>query len=149
MSIRVYSEDVDWFGIVYYANYLKYMERGRTEYLRHFGLDQEQLLHDGFIFPARKVEVEYLRSARFNDALLAHTEVVEFGRASMVFKQSVEEDKRDQNTRNIEPVKKATTLNKNATPIIYCTSYIKVACVNRDFKPCAIPEHLMEAIRCD
>ncbi|KGJ02600.1 tol-pal system-associated acyl-CoA thioesterase [Paracoccus sphaerophysae] len=68
--IRVYYEDTDLGQVVYYANYLKFIERGRSEWLRELGIDQQRLIRDeGLAFVVRRVEADYLRPARFDDAL--------------------------------------------------------------------------------
>ncbi|MEM8958456.1 MAG: tol-pal system-associated acyl-CoA thioesterase [Pseudomonadota bacterium] len=71
---RVYYEDTDLAGIVYYANYLRYIERARTEYVRGFGIDQTALRdEDGIVFAVRRVEADYLAPARFDDKLVITT----------------------------------------------------------------------------
>ncbi|MEW6647407.1 MAG: tol-pal system-associated acyl-CoA thioesterase [Pseudomonadota bacterium] len=88
--VRVYYEDTDSGGVVYYANYLKFMERARTEWLRSLGFEQDALIRDaGIIFAVRSVEADYLRPARFNDALAVTAEVVHNGGASITFRQEV------------------------------------------------------------
>lgn len=88
--IRVYYEDTDSGGVVYYANYLKFMERARTEWLRRLGVEQDRLLaEEGILFAVRSVEVEYLSPARFNDLLEVSARAVECRGASMVFAQQV------------------------------------------------------------
>ena len=68
--IRVYYEDTDLGQVVYYANYLKFIERGRSEWLRELGIDQQRLIRDeGLAFVVRRVEADYLRPARFDDTL--------------------------------------------------------------------------------
>lgn len=68
--IRVYYEDTDLGQVVYYANYLKFIERGRSEWLRELGIDQQRLVRDeGLAFVVRRVEADYLRPARFDDTL--------------------------------------------------------------------------------
>ena len=86
----MYYEDTDAGGVVYYANYLKFMERARTEWLRTLGFEQDQLLRsEGLIFAVRKVSLEYLKPARFNDLLSVSVRIVEQGAASIDFDQSV------------------------------------------------------------
>lgn len=88
--VRVYYEDTDAGGVVYYANYLKFMERARTEWLRTLGFEQDALMRDpGVLFAVRRVEVDYLRPARFNDALTVVARMVERGRASLTFEQEI------------------------------------------------------------
>lgn len=67
--IRIYYEDTDLAGIVYYANYLKFIERARSEWLRALGVDQGALQRLGFVFAVRRVEADYLSPARFDDLL--------------------------------------------------------------------------------
>lgn len=88
--VRVYYEDTDAGGVVYYANYLKFMERARTEWLRELGFEQDELMREpGVLFAVRRVEVDYLKPARFNDALTVVARVAERGRASLTFDQEI------------------------------------------------------------
>ena len=74
--LRVYYEDTDLAGIVYYANYLKFIERGRSEWLRALGIDQARLrAESGHVFAVRRVEADYLRPARFDDLIEHYLEV--------------------------------------------------------------------------
>jgi acyl-CoA thioester hydrolase len=77
-------------GIVYYANYLKYLERARTEFLREKGFEQDELIGEqGVAFAVRSIQVDYLKPAKFNDELLVTTEVAEVKRASLIFHQTI------------------------------------------------------------
>lgn len=88
--VRIYYEDTDHGGVVYNANYLKYMERARTEMLRVKGIDQAKLAKDaGILFAVRKITVEYLSPARFNDELVVTVEPEQKNRLSMSFRQNV------------------------------------------------------------
>lgn len=88
--MRVYWEDTDGGGIVYYANYLKFMERARTEWLRSFGLDQSRLLaQQGLIFTIVEVNIEYRRPARLDDELRVSCAAEALGRASFAFRQEI------------------------------------------------------------
>lgn len=70
LSMRVYYEDTDSVGLVYHANYLKFMERARTEWLRSVGIEQDVLAREeGIVFAVRSVELDYLKPAKFNDLL--------------------------------------------------------------------------------
>ena len=95
MQIRVYYEDTDFSGIVYHANYLRFMERGRTNYLRLLGADQRQLFNEaqneapGFVFVVRSMQIEFLKSARMDDVLDIITRPVEVKGASIVLAQEV------------------------------------------------------------
>jgi len=88
--VRVYYEDTDAGGVVYYANYLKFMERARTEYLRHFGLEQDVLREEyGILFVVAGVEVDYRRPARFNDQLQVGAFLETLGRSRVTFSQPI------------------------------------------------------------
>lgn len=90
MSIRVYYEDTDLAGIVYYANYLKFIERARTEWVRSLGVDQTALKRDeGVVFAVRRVEADYLHPARFDDELVVETATVQVTGARIVLQQDV------------------------------------------------------------
>lgn len=89
-SIRVYYEDTDLAGIVYYANYLKFIERARTEWVASLGIDQMALkANDGIVFAVRRVEADYLRPARFGDDLLVETTLQAIGGARLVLDQGI------------------------------------------------------------
>ncbi|MBC7142403.1 MAG: tol-pal system-associated acyl-CoA thioesterase [Rhodobacteraceae bacterium] len=88
--LRVYYEDTDLAGIVYYANYLKFIERARTEWVRGLGVDQARLkAEEGIVFAVRRVEADYLRPARFDDELVVETGVEAFTGARIVLEQVV------------------------------------------------------------
>ena len=88
--VRVYYEDTDLAGIVYYANYLKFIERARTEWVTSLGIDQMDLraVH-GIVFAVRRVEADYLRPARFGDELVVETVLTTIGGARLVLEQVV------------------------------------------------------------
>ncbi len=87
-ACRVYYEDTDLAGIVYYANYLKFIERARTEWVRALGIDQRLLKAEaGMVFAVRRVEADYLAPARFDDLLDVMTEVVAVTPARRVGRQ--------------------------------------------------------------
>jgi acyl-CoA thioester hydrolase len=88
--IRVYWEDTDAGGIVYYANYLKFMERARTEWLRAIGLEQRPLQQEqSLIFVIVDTQVEFKRPARYGDALIVTARLAEHSRATLSFTQEV------------------------------------------------------------
>lgn len=90
LSVRVYYEDTDLAGIVYYANYLKFIERGRSEFVRDLGINQTALKADqGIVFAVRRVEADYLSPARFDELLTVTTRLDTLGGASMVMEQAV------------------------------------------------------------
>lgn len=88
-DIRVYYEDTDLAGIVYYANYLKFIERGRSEWVRTLGVDQSELKASGFVFVVRKLAAEYLKSAVYDDMLQVRTTPKKMGSASFELRQEV------------------------------------------------------------
>ena len=88
--VRVYYEDTDTGGVVYYANYLKFMERARTEWLRALGFEQDDLIkNEKMIFAVRSVQVDYLRPALFNQELEVTAAIASAGKASVVFDQEI------------------------------------------------------------
>ena len=88
ISIRIYWEDTDAGGVVYYANYLKFFERARTEWLRALGVEQQALRESsGAIFVVADAQVKYLVPAKLDDMLVVTVKVVEIGRASMLLEQ--------------------------------------------------------------
>ena len=87
---RVYYEDTDLAGIVYYANYLKFIERARSEWVRSIGLDQNVLRNDhDIVFAVRKVEADYLKSAKFDDLLTINTKLQDKTRVRLKFCQQI------------------------------------------------------------
>jgi acyl-CoA thioester hydrolase len=122
--VRVYWEDTDAGGVVYYANYLKFLERARTEWLSHLGLEQDELARDaGVVFVVRRVEADYLAPARFNDRLMVRCEMADLGNASLSMDQQV--------LRGDEVLLKAR---------------VKVACVDRgNFRPVRMPTFVRQA----
>lgn len=125
--VRVYYEDTDIAGVVFYANYLKYYERGRTEMVRAWGLDQRVLIEQGLAFAVAHINADYIKPARFNDALEVVSEVVRVGRASIVFDQFI---------------------RHAGTDIIVNKALVKVACVTvKDMKPAPLPEELLKELQ--
>ncbi len=89
-TVRVYYEDTDMGGVVFYANYLKFMERGRTEWLRAVGINQSDLVaQEQRGFMVTELDIRYLKSARLDDLLQIESEVTRMGRASLHFHQSI------------------------------------------------------------
>ena len=93
LSLRVYYEDTDLAGIVYYANYLKFIERGRSEWVRALGVDQAALRREtGIVFAVRHLEADYLRPAVFDDWLTVTTSVQPITGTRIVLDQAVLRD---------------------------------------------------------
>lgn len=127
--IRVYYEDTDSGGIVYHANYLKFMERARTEWLRSLGFDQRRLKRElGMIFVVRSIQIEYEKPAQFDDKLEIATHVMACRGASLVFHQAI---------RRVEP-----------EPASLAQAQVKVACLDaRTFRPRPIPDPMRMEIK--
>lgn len=91
-GLRVYYEDTDLAGIVYYANYLRFIERARSEWVRALGIDQTQMKSDGLVFAVRRVEADYLSPARYDDLLQIETTPLPGSGARLVLRQDVKRD---------------------------------------------------------
>ena len=127
--VRVYYEDTDAGGVVYHSNYLSFMERARTEYLRSLGLEQDVLIAEHNIaFAVRAANIDFLKPARFNQALKVTVKLEKLGKASFVFFQTVQD------------------AEDNA--LVYVTATIKIACIRGDgMRPTAIPSSLVESFK--
>ena len=131
LPVRVYYEDTDAGGVVYYANYLKYMERARSDYLRKFGFDQGWLRDQlNCQFVVRSVAMDLHKPARLDDLLDVASEIEHYGRASLLFQQRVLRQTTD------------------ASPLLLCSASIKIACVDAStFRTAAIPAELVAAFK--
>jgi len=87
--IRVYYEDTDMGGVVYYANYLRFIERARSEWVRSLGIDQNAMRADGIVWVVRRVEADYISAARFEDDLVIETEMTKVTTARLEMEQVV------------------------------------------------------------
>jgi tol-pal system-associated acyl-CoA thioesterase len=92
MSLRIYNEYTDSMGIVYYVNYLKFMERARTEFMRALGFGRNYILNDELMFVARNVSISYSRPARLDDELQATASIKYVHGATIIFRQRVLRD---------------------------------------------------------
>lgn len=129
LPCRVYYEDTDAGGIVYYVNYLKFMERARTERLRRLGFIQSQLAVDNLLFVVHSCEVRYVAPARLDDELSVSADVVELNRASLRFRQQV---------------------RRVTDGVLLCEGSTLVVCVRADtLKTRSIPEALRMAFEGD
>lgn len=126
IPVRVYYEDTDAGGVVYYANYLRFLERARTEWLRALGFEQDDLrARLGILFAVRRVSADYLRPARFNDRLEVTVEAARVGPASIEFSQEV---RRGDDT--------------------LCTASVRIACLDAaQFGPRPMPPEIAERIK--
>lgn len=125
LTQRVYWEDTDAGGVVYYANYLRFLERARTDWLRSLGLHQEQLRHEaGWMFVVAHVDARYLKPARLDDLLEITAELHQLDRASVLFSQQV---------------RRGSELLLDAK--------VRAACVDaQSFRPRRLPEQLIERL---
>lgn len=128
--VRVYWEDTDAGGIVFYANYLKFFERARTEWLRERGVEQGQLKEQsGGMFVVSEVHVRYHRSARLDDQLIVTAVPTEVGRASMVLQQQA-------------------LLVKGTDTQLLCEASVRVGWINASsHQPTRIPSTLLDTLR--
>lgn len=135
--IRVYYEDTDSGGVVYYANYLRYMERARTELLRSIGFEQDQLIEEqGVLFAVRNASIEYRKPARFNDELNVITSISALGKASISFRQSV-----------YRQLPQAEVIGDSPAADLLSEAEIKIACLNaKKFTPQSIPAQIITRI---
>ena len=124
-SIRVYYEDTDAGGIVYYANYLKFAERARTEALRQAGFEQFDLMHDdGIAFAVRHCEIDFLKPARLDDLLTIETALNDISKVSITMQQTIR--------RGDETLVKLS---------------VKLAVVGKGMKLAKLPEPLQQSMR--
>lgn len=131
--VRVYWEDTDAGGIVFYANYLKFFERARTEWLRALGIEQQRLRDEvGGMFVVTQTQLQYHRPARLDDLLLVTARVVEAGRASMTIEQ----------TALLKPQQ------GDAPAELLCSGTIRIGWVDDRFlRPQRIPSAVMAALK--
>ena len=127
IDVRVYYEDTDAGGVVYYANYLKYIERGRTEFLRALGFNQDKLIaQNNVIFIVRSIEANYLSPAFFNDLIEVSTDIHKVGHASLVFSQKI--------------------MNMEKNTVLFNAKVKVVSVLNNNFKPCGHPPAILEKL---
>lgn len=125
IPLRVYIEDTDAGGIVYYVNYLKFMERSRTEFLRSLGYHKVAILEGGLLLVVHAAEVNYRRSARLDDELQATTQVTKLARTYIEFQQQV--------LRGGE---------------LLCEAMVRVACVDAEsMRPAALPASMQTRLQ--
>jgi 4-hydroxybenzoyl-CoA thioesterase/acyl-CoA thioester hydrolase len=127
LPIRVYIEDTDAGGIVYYVNYLKYIERSRTELLRSLGYGKTAVLDDGLLLVVRSAKVDYRLPARLDDEIIASTFIEKIANTYVIFRQEVrrEDD-------------------------VLCTAEVKVACVSQQgskMRPAVLPKAMQSDLR--
>lgn len=121
--LRVYIEDTDAGGIVYYVNYLKFMERARTECLRAMGYDKNSIFNQNMMFVVASADVKYYAPAQLDDELTVRTVATKVARSYIVMQQDVYRGEQQ-----------------------LCGGEIKVACVDRAMKPAAMPSDMRQAL---
>ena len=126
LQVRVYYEDTDAGGVVYHSHYLNFMERARTEWLRHIGFEQNVLIaQDKILFAVRKTNIDFHKPAHFNELLNIKTRIIDQRKASLVFEQII--------------------FNQSEETI--CKAEIKIACLNSTtMKPEPIPETILSEL---
>lgn len=122
-SFRVYYEDTDMAGVVYYANYLKFIERARSDALREAGVDQRAMREAGLVFVVTRLEADYLAPARYDDVIAVETTTAEVRRASAALRQTVR--------RGGETLFRAT---------------VRFACMTVDGRPVRMPAETLAAL---
>lgn len=121
---KIYYHDTDCGGVVYYANYLKYFEEARTEYLAQRGIILTELSQKGFIFVVKKVDIEYKSPARYADCLAVTSEISRMRSASVTFKQEV---------------RRADTVLVVAETVLVC--------IDKNFRPVPMPEAVVSSLK--
>ena len=126
--VRVYYEDTDSGGVVYHSNYLNFMERARTEWLRALGFEQDRLRREyALLFAVHSMQLSYRRPARFNDALLIKSRLQKASGASMQFEQNI--------YRGTE---------------LLCEASVRIACLDAEsFRPKSIPTFILTEMHGD
>ena len=126
-NFRVYYEDTDAGGVVFYANYLKFIERGRTEYLRDLGFDQGKITKEkDIVFVVKSLSADYLSPAYLDDMLQVQTNIKLTKNASLVFTQKI--------------------LNLEKNTVLFNAEVKVVSVLKNNLKPCAIPQEIMEKL---
>ena len=123
MRKKIYYHDTDCGGVVYYANYLKYFEEGRTEYMRERGFELKDLAEKGFLFVVKKVDIEYKAPARYADTLEITTEITQVRNVSLEFLQEVKREEK-----------------------VFVSATTVLVCIDSNFRPTAIPQELIDSI---
>jgi acyl-CoA thioester hydrolase len=125
VETKIYYEDTDCGNVVYYANYLKYMERGRTEFLADYGFSVSELAGKGTVFVVARVEIDYRSSARLGDTIIVRTGMSEMTRTSILF---------------------SSAMTDKATGRLIAESQARLVCVDGNGKIKRIPQEMAEKI---
>lgn len=133
-KVRVYIEDTDAGGVVYYVNYLKFMERARSDYLRALGFAKPALITDDLLLVVASANVDYKRSAKLDDELKVSAKVEKIAKSYVVFSQVISRSKEGEST------------DKTSSEVL-ASGTIKVACVHKEtMRPIAMPHALRETL---
>ena len=125
LKIRIYYEDTDCGGVVYYANYLRYVERARTEFLESRGVSLRVLMDEGVYFVVAEAALKYLSPGRYGDILKIETNVERVGPASIVFGHAISRD-------------------LSGEKLVDAT--VKLGCVGKDMKPLRLRQNVLDAV---
>jgi len=124
-AVRAYMEDIDAGGIVYHVNYLKYMERARTESLRALGYDKNYIFNQSSMFVVHSLNVDYKKPALLDEELIVEANVMKLKRSSIIFRQNI--------YRGQE---------------VLCAAEVKIACVDKQtMKPTAMPDEIFSSLK--
>jgi len=127
LTVRVYYEDTDAGGVVYYANYLKYIERGRTEHLRELGFELATIANEtGVVFVVKSVKADYLLPAFLDDTIEVQTSIELVKHASLIFTQKI--------------------TNKEKNTVLFNAEVKVVSVLKNNLKPCAFPQEILEKL---
>ncbi len=126
-ALNIYYEDTDISGHVYHANYLKFLERARTEYLKSCGFLLKTLLQEGLQFVVSEVTVKYYKPATLNDRIIVKTQLLKITGARMLFNQSI--------------------FNVLDESKILCQGQVTTGCLDLDFKPTRFPEKIKKELK--
>ena len=127
LTVRVYYEDTDAGGVVYYANYLKYIERGRTEHLRELGFELATIANEiGLVFVVKSMKADYLLPAFLDDTIEVQTSIKLVKHASLIFAQKI--------------------TNKEKNTVLFNAEVKVVSVLKNNLKPCAFPQEILEKL---
>ena len=139
--LRVYIEDTDAGGIVYYVNYLKFMERARTEYMRSLGFGKPFIFNSHLMFVVHSLNSEYIKPARLDDELIATAQVIKSGKAFLLMQQQV------YRTTTGAAATDSTATTGNTAMELLCRAEVKLACVDKQtVKPQRIPDEMLKVL---
>lgn len=147
IMVRVYYEDTDLAGVVYYANYLKFIERARTEWLRSSGVEQSILkVRSGAVFVVTRCDISYQKPALFDDLLRIETRVVAAGRASLTLRQSVWLASRPSASADEAAASAAVVGGGDSERAALALATVRLACLNTEGRPSRLPPEIVASV---